>query len=77
MSSTAPRQDRIAALLDQALIDVNDQLDTGEITAATLREIASLARAAGVPLIEHGQSMSPATDHVLESMRDLDPSLFQ
>ena len=69
------------AALDEALDSVRTRIKSDGATASDLRELLALCKAAKVDISLAGVPMSEALaavrDPVLESMRDLDPSLLQ
>ena len=74
--TTANRLSRIEALLDAALDTVARQMSTGPVTAQMLKAVVDIAKAAGIDIAKDGVAASPAVDHILESMADIDPDLF-
>ena len=75
--SATPRTDRIAALLDKAIDNAAAALEDGTISSSLLKEIVALAKSAGIEIGKDGQSLTTAFDPILESMKDLDPALFE
>ncbi len=69
---TASRLERIEALLDAALDKVAVQIESGPVSSALLREIVALAKSCDIEIGKDGQGSSAGTDHILESMKDLD-----
>ena len=79
MSDSTPtsRVARIEQLLDAALDKVAEQIESGPVSASLLREVVALAKSAGIEIGKDGQSLTTAFDPILESMKDLDPALFE
>ncbi len=71
------RQERAGILLDAAMESIAQQIKTGPISASVLHEAHMLAKACGLELSQDGQPLSKAGDAVLESLADIDPSIFE